>query len=100
MGPWALLILLAIALVLGFACELVGRRHESYEWEIGTLGAIVGGFAASCIFGPSLQWGPEIDGIYPVPALIGGLIVAIPLDAIFRRFGSPISPTSEYRLHA
>ena len=100
MGPWALLLLLGIAVVVGFACELVGRRHETYEWEIGTLGAIVGGFAASFILGPSLHWGPEVDGIYPLPALVGGLIVAAALDAIFRRFGSPISPTGEHRISA
>ena len=100
MGPWAILLLLGIAVVLGFTCELVGRRREAYEWEIGTLGAIVGGFAASCVFGPALRWGPEIDGFFVVPALLGGLLVAAALDAAFRQFGSPIAPPPEHRLGA
>jgi uncharacterized membrane protein YeaQ/YmgE (transglycosylase-associated protein family) len=82
---WAgLLILVGGALILGVIAQLVGETRTGYEWLIAAVAALVGGWLGSESFGTLGTWGPVVDSLYLVPALIGGVVVGGVVDAVVR----------------
>lgn len=75
MGYWGVIALLAGALVLGFAWDAIGHAGRRYAWLFAAIGAFVGAYVASEFLGTASSWGPALDGVFVLPALIGAIIL-------------------------
>jgi uncharacterized membrane protein YeaQ/YmgE (transglycosylase-associated protein family) len=76
LGPWAAIIMIAGALVLGFVAQMYGKTHWTYEWLVTGMAAVIGAFVASEYLGTFSAYGPQFDGLALVPALIGAVVLA------------------------
>ncbi len=83
MGLFALAAILVVSLVIGIAVQFLDKRVPPYEWLIilatGAFGAY---FASETLPGSSLfesikNWGPQVDGFYLIPGIIGGAVLAL-----------------------
>ncbi len=74
-GAWAALLLVLSALAVSMLAQYVGEVAVGYEWSLTALGVLVGGWIGSEVLGAAGAWGPEWDGMYIIPAAIGGLVV-------------------------
>lgn len=88
------IILVAGALVIGVGAQFIGRPGSGYEWVFTALAALVGGWLGSEAFGTLSTWGPVMQGLYLVPALIGAVVLGGAIDAMtrFYVFGSDVAP--------
>jgi uncharacterized membrane protein YeaQ/YmgE (transglycosylase-associated protein family) len=84
MSGFAALFLVVGALLIGVAAQFIGEVRVGWEWATTGAGALVGGYLGSEAFGGLSTWGAEFEGLYILPALIGGLVVAIIVDAVSR----------------
>lgn len=88
MGVWAVILLLAGAVVLGTLIQglalAFGQRAIAYEWLMAAIGAAIGGFIASEWLGAASTWGPAVDGMFVLPALMGAIILGAVVDVVFR----------------
>lgn len=84
MTLFEVIVLILFALVFGAIAQFIGRTNIGYEWILAAMGALVGGWLGSEAFGTVSTWGPVIDGLYLVPALIGGVILGTVVDAVAR----------------
>jgi uncharacterized membrane protein YeaQ/YmgE (transglycosylase-associated protein family) len=79
MGIWAWAMLLLGALALGLIAQAVEQSVSTartpYVWLVVTIGAIIGGFLGTASFDTWSAWGPVVDGMYILPALIGAVVV-------------------------
>ena len=75
MGSIGFVILLVGAVVIAVGIQLLGGARSREEWGITTAAAFLGGFAASELFGPASAWGPALDGLSVLPALIGAAAI-------------------------
>ena len=78
------LLLVGGALAIGIAAQLIGRPGFGYDWIFTSLAALVGGWLGSEAFGTLSTWGPEVGGLYVLPALIGAVLLGGIVDAIGR----------------
>ena len=78
------IILAGGALVIGAVAQFIGRVTTGYEWVFTAVAALVGGWLGSEAFGTLSTWGPAMEGLYIVPALIGALILGFAVDAVVR----------------
>ena len=67
--------LLVGALGIALGLQLLGRPRSREEWGITTVAAFLGGIAGGELFGVASQWGPSVDGLFVLPALIGALAI-------------------------
>ena len=82
---WLGLVALAIfAVVLGIVGQWVGTPETRYEWVPDAIAAFLGGFIASELLGSLSTWGPEWEGLFIGPALIGAVVVTFLVDAVVR----------------
>jgi len=84
MSTFAAILLVAGALVIGGAAYLIGEVTVGYEWFTTGLGALVGGYLGSEALGSVSTWGPLYEGLYVLPAIIAGIIVAAVVDIAVR----------------
>jgi|SRR5690348_2728059 len=84
MGIWAVLLLVAVAIVIGIAAQVISQAGLELEWIVVAIGAGLGGFVASEWLGAASTWGPEVDGLFILPALIGAIVVGVIVDLVFR----------------
>jgi uncharacterized membrane protein YeaQ/YmgE (transglycosylase-associated protein family) len=89
MGIWAVFLLVAVAAVIGIAAQVIGQAGSEYEWIVVAIGAGLGGFVASEWLGAASTWGPELDGMFILPALIGAIVVGAIVDLVFRATSRP-----------
>lgn len=80
----AAIVLVLGALLVGAVAQYIGRVTFGYEWILAAVGAVVGGWLGSEAFGTFSTWGPVFDGLYLLPALIGGIVVGGAVDALTR----------------
>lgn len=86
-------IIIVGALVIAYAYRFVGNAREGVGGSLVTAaGAALGAFAASEWLGSLSTLGPDVDGLYVLPALVGGLIVAIAVETVVRQAARP-APT-------
>ena len=84
MGGVGLLLLVGGALVLGLIVQLIGETRTGFEWLVAAVFAVAGGWLGSEAFGTASTVGPAIDGLYVLPALIGGVVVGGIVDVVVR----------------
>lgn len=99
MGLGAFIVLLVGTAVLGVVAQVLGKAHYSFEWLVAGIGAIVGGYVASEWLGPASTWGPEWDGLFFLPALIGALILGGLVDWIARSTSAAPAQSTEHAGH-
>lgn len=76
MGVSGFIILLIGALLLGILHRTMHPATPTREW-LGLAGAAaIGGFIGSEWLGVISTWGPQVNGLYLIPALITGFIVS------------------------
>jgi hypothetical protein len=85
MGFFAFAGIVILALIAGFAVQMYEKRALPYEWLIialaGTFGAY---FASETVPGATVpllesikDWGPTLDGMFVIPAAVGGVVLAV-----------------------
>ena len=84
MGWLAITTLIAAALVIGVAAQVIGETATGWEWVPVGLGALIGGWIGSEALAGASTWGPVFDGLYLLPALIGALVLGAAVDLIVR----------------
>ena len=84
MSTFAGILLLAGALLIGVIAQFIGDVRIGFEWAIVAVGAFVGGYIGSEALGDLSTWGPEFEGLYVLPAIIGGVVLGAIVDAVTR----------------
>ncbi len=98
MGLLAFGIIVILALVAGFAVQYFVKRPITNEWLIVALAGAFGAyFFSESLPGSTLtaaikNWGPQLDGMFVVPALLGGVVLALIAD-LGARTGSAAQTT-------
>ena len=98
MGFAALLGIVVVAILVGIGIQYLMGGTSSYEWFVVALAGALGAYFSSewivttNLFGIT-NWGPELDGLFAVPAAIGGVLLALIAD-IGVRVAAPQSLTS------
>jgi hypothetical protein len=87
MGIWAWAILLVWSAALATAAQYTlfrnDRRPNDYDWVFIAGGALLGGFTAHVWYG---GFGPVVDGLNLVQALVGGLAGGVVVELVYRFF--------------
>jgi uncharacterized membrane protein YeaQ/YmgE (transglycosylase-associated protein family) len=84
MTTLAAVLLVTGAVIFGVVTQFIGDVRSGYQWIGTSLAALVGGWLGSEAFGSLSTWGPEFEGLYVVPAIIGGLAFGLVVDALLR----------------
>lgn len=84
MSGLAALALVAGALVLGVIAQFIGDVRVGWEWVAVSAAALVGGYLGSEGLAGLSTWGPEFEGLYVLPALIGAVIIGGIVDLAVR----------------
>ena len=94
MGIGAFAIVVVAALILGVLVQMYLNPKSGYEWLIVGVAASVGAWFASEI--TWTQWftgltdlGPQFDGLLVIPAVIGGLLIGVLVEAVARTVETP-----------
>ncbi len=86
MGIWAWIILFSWAAILATAAQFLFFRNDrgpnDYDWVYTAGGALLGGFTAHAWY--PIAGLPVTDGLNLLQALIGGVLGAIVLEAVYR----------------
>jgi uncharacterized membrane protein YeaQ/YmgE (transglycosylase-associated protein family) len=85
MGFVAFAGIVIVAVVAGFAVQMYAKKSLPYEWLIialaGTFGAYFASINVPGATVPLLEnitdWGPTLDGMFVIPAVIGGVVIAV-----------------------
>jgi uncharacterized membrane protein YeaQ/YmgE (transglycosylase-associated protein family) len=84
MTAWAVLALIAGAVIIGIVLQYVGDVTNGYEWSVAGLAAIIGGWLGSEAFGAASTWGYQWEGMYIFPAIIGAVVLGFVVDLVVR----------------
>ena len=84
MSTLAAILLVAGALTIGIAAHYIGDVTVSWEWAATGVAALIGGYMGSETFGRLSTWGPELEGLYLLPAVIGGVVLGGVVDMLLR----------------
>lgn len=84
MGGFAAVLLVVGALVIGILTQFIGDVTVGWEWAATAGAALVGGYLGSEALGTLSTWGIVYDSLYILPALIGGVLFGVAMDAILR----------------
>lgn len=84
MSASAAILLVLGAMILGVITHFIGDVMTGWEGPVAALAALVGGWLGSEAFGTFSTWGYAFEGLYVVPALIGGIVLGFVVDAIVR----------------
>ena len=80
MGLAILIVLVIGALAIGLAAQMV-QRQSGLSWLLMTAAIVFGAFffsetlPTSALFESVEDWGPQVDGFYPVPGSIGAAVM-------------------------
>jgi uncharacterized membrane protein YeaQ/YmgE (transglycosylase-associated protein family) len=84
MSGFAALLLVIGALLLGAVPQFIGEARIGYEWVFTAVAVLVGGWLGSEAFGALSTWGAEFEGLFILPALIGGVVLGGIVDIVTR----------------
>jgi uncharacterized membrane protein YeaQ/YmgE (transglycosylase-associated protein family) len=95
MGFLAYAGVIIVALAAGLAVQYLTKMSLRREWLIVAVSAAFGAifasesFPGSTVFSGVKDWGPEIDGLVLIPAVIGAVLVALAADLGMRASPRP-----------
>ena len=75
MSIFTVFLLLATAVVLGLTVQILDIARSRAEWVAMAIGSAVGGLVGGWYLRGWAAWGPELDGVYLLPGLIGAIVV-------------------------
>jgi uncharacterized membrane protein YeaQ/YmgE (transglycosylase-associated protein family) len=82
---WLGLAVIAVgAIVLGLIGQFFGTVETRFEWLPDAVAAFIGGFIASEALGSLSTWGPEWEGVFLAPAIIGAVVLLLVVDMVVR----------------
>lgn len=84
MSSYAAILLVAGAILIGVLAHVIGDVRTGWEGPTAAVAALIGGYLGSEALGTWSTWGYAFEGLYVVPALIGGILVGIVVDAVVR----------------
>lgn len=84
MTTFAAILLVVGAIILGAIPQFIGEARIGFEWVFTVAAVLVGGWVGSEAFGTLSTWGPELEGLYVLPAIIGGVVLGAVVDVIVR----------------
>jgi hypothetical protein len=84
MSGVAAIVLVLGAIAVGVVAQLLGDVTTGWEGVIAGIAAGVGGWLGSEAFGTLSTWGYAFDGLYVLPALVGGVVLGFVIDAMVR----------------
>ena len=84
MGSLAGMLVIAAGIVLGVLVQRIGVTHSGYDGFITGIAVVGGAIVAGQWLGGATTWGPQFDGLYLLPALIGGLVLGAIADLAVR----------------
>jgi len=84
MGGLALGLVVVVGIILGIVAQLAGLARSGYDGLITGIAVVGGALVAGQWLGGVSTWGPQVDGLYLVPALIGGIVLAVIANLIVR----------------
>jgi uncharacterized membrane protein YeaQ/YmgE (transglycosylase-associated protein family) len=84
MTALAVIVLIGAAVVIGAVLQFIGEVTIGYEWIVAGLAALVGGWIGSEALGTLSTWGPEWEGMFILPALIGAVVLGFVVDLVVR----------------
>ena|SRR5689334_12748541 len=79
-------LLVVAGIVAGFGVQFLTKTRIGLEWLIVAVAVVFGGYFASesfpgsNVFAGIKDWGPAIDGLVIIPAVVGALIIAVVAD--------------------
>ena len=82
LAGWAILIV--GSLIFGVIAQFVGETRTGYEWLVDAIAAAIGALVASEFIVAWQAFGPVVDGLALVPALVGGLVVGLAVEIATR----------------
>ena len=80
----AAVLLIAVSLVIGGLASFIGEVRMRGEWVLTSLGAFIGGWLGSEALAGASTWGPEFEGWFVLPSIIGAVLIGVVVDAITR----------------
>lgn len=84
MSAIAAILLVAGSILLGAIPQFIGEPKLSLEFLFPMAGVLVGAYLGSEAFGTLSTWGWEFQGLYVLPAIIGGVVLGAIVDVIVR----------------
>jgi hypothetical protein len=84
MGGLALTLIVVAAIAMGVVVQLTGVARSGYDGLITGIAVVGGAIVAGQWLGSSSTWGPQFDGLYLLPALIGGVVLGAIADLAVR----------------
>ena len=84
MSTYAAILLVLGAILLGVIAHIIGDVRTGWEGPVAAVAALIGGYLGSEAFGTFSTWGVAFEGLYVLPALIGGLVLGFVVDALVR----------------
>ena len=84
MSTLAAILLVVGALLIGAIPQFIGEPRIGFEWLFTAAAVLVGGWLGSEAFGTASTWGFEFEGLYVLPAIIGGVILGGVVDVVVR----------------
>jgi uncharacterized membrane protein YeaQ/YmgE (transglycosylase-associated protein family) len=84
MSAYAAILLVAGAILIGVAAHFIGEVMTGWEGPTAAVAALIGGYVGSEALGTLSTWGYAFEGLYVVPAIIGGILLGVVVDAVVR----------------
>jgi hypothetical protein len=84
MTALAATVLVIGGLLLGAVPQFIGEATIGYEWVFTAVAVVAGGWLGSEAFGALSTWGWEFEGLFILPALLGGVVLGTIVDAVVR----------------
>ena len=72
------------AAVIAIVSYFIGEVKAWWEPVLVAVAAFIGGYLGSEAFGGMSTWGPQFEGLYIWPALIGGVVLGALTDVVIR----------------
>ncbi len=91
MGGLALTLIIVAGIVLGVVVQLTGVARSGYDGLITGIAVVGGAIVAGQWLGSLSTWGPQFDGLYLLPALIGGVVLGAIANLAVRFAFPPIA---------
>ena len=90
MGGLALMLVIVAGIVLGVLVQMIGVTRSGYDGLITGIAVVGGAIVAGQWLGGVSTWGPQFDGLYLLPALVGGIVLGVIADLAVR-FAFPVT---------